>query len=68
MAVLVRFVIIVLCLSSAVVLSARGRSHGYQAGGGIHRAQTTKVPARKAKEKTKKPSPPPERESAHAAN
>ena len=68
MAVLVRFVIIVLCLSSAVELGARGRSRGYQAGGGMHRVQQAKAHGRKAKEKAKKPSPPPEHEGVHSAN
>ena len=57
-----RLVIIVLLLSAPVILSARGRARGYQAGGGIHRAQP-KVHAKKAKPKPKTPTPAPEREA-----
>ena len=68
MAVFVRFLVILLLLSSAVSLSARGRSRGYQAGGGMHRAQQPKVPAKKAKEKPKKPAPSPEHETVQSSN
>jgi hypothetical protein len=68
MAPLVRFLIILLFLSSAVSLSARGRSRGYQAGGGMHRAQQAKVPVKKSREKPKKPSLPPQQETAHSSN
>jgi hypothetical protein len=58
-AVLLRFLVVVLFLSAAVSLGARGRTRGYQAGGGAHRAQP-KLRAKQPKDKQKKPSPPPE--------
>jgi hypothetical protein len=58
-AVLVRFLVVVLFLSAAVSLGARGRSRGYQAGGGARHAQP-KLRAKQPKDKQKKPSPPPE--------
>ncbi|MBZ5568082.1 MAG: hypothetical protein LAN64_09565 [Acidobacteriia bacterium] len=45
-------------LSFTVSLSGRGRTRGYQAGGGIHRNQP-KQRTKKDKQ-PKKPSPPPE--------
>jgi hypothetical protein len=60
-----RFLIVVLLLSSAVSLSARGRAHGYQAGGGTHRLQA-KVPGKKQKEKPRKPAPPPQPPAPHS--
>jgi hypothetical protein len=57
--VLVRLLAVVLFLSAAVSLGARGRTRGYQAGGGAHRAQP-KLRAKQPKDKPKKPSPPPE--------
>lgn len=57
-AVLVRLLIICLMLSFTVSLSGRGRTRGYQAGGGIHRNQP-KQRTKKDKQ-PKKPSPPPE--------
>jgi hypothetical protein len=58
-AVLVRLFVVVLFLSAAVSLGARGRARGYQAGGGTHRAQP-KLRAKQPKDKQKKPTPPPE--------
>ncbi|MGB9103962.1 MAG: hypothetical protein WCC59_04315 [Terriglobales bacterium] len=58
-AVFVRFLVVVLFLSAAVSLGARGRARGYQAGGGAHHAQP-KLRARQPKDKQKKPAPPPE--------
>ena len=58
-AVLVRFFIVALYLCAAVSLDARGRARGYQAGGGVHRAQP-KVRVKQSKDKQKKPAPPPE--------
>jgi hypothetical protein len=58
-AVLLRFLVLVLFLSAAVSLGARGRARGYQAGGGVHRAQP-KLRVKQPKDKQKKPSPPPE--------
>jgi hypothetical protein len=58
-AVVVRLLVVVLFLSATVSLGARGRSRGYQAGGGAHRAQP-KLRVKPAKDKQKKPSPPPE--------
>jgi len=58
-AVLVRLLVVVLFLSAAVSLRARGRARGYQAGGGVHRAQP-KLRAKQPKDKQKKPAPPPE--------
>lgn len=58
-AVLLRFLVVVLFLSAAVSLGARGRTRGYQAGGGAHRAQP-KLRVKQPKDKQKKPMPPPE--------
>ena len=58
-AVLVRFLVVVLFLSAAMSLSARGRTRGYQAGGGAHHT-LPKLRAKQPKDKQKKPAPPPE--------
>jgi hypothetical protein len=58
-AVLLRFLVVVLFLSAAVSLGARGRARGYQAGGGAHRAPP-KLRVKQPKDKQKKPLPPPE--------
>ena len=58
-AVLVRLLVVVLFLSAAVSLGARGRARGYQAGGGARHAQP-KLRAKQPKDKQKKPSPPPD--------
>jgi hypothetical protein len=58
-AVLVRLLAVVLFLSAAVSLGARGRARGYQAGGGTRHAQP-KLRAKQPKDKQKKPSPPPD--------
>jgi hypothetical protein len=57
--VLARFLVVVLFLSAAMILGARGRTRGYQAGGGAHRAQP-KLRVKQPKDKQKKPTPPPE--------
>ena len=59
LAVLMRFLVVVLFLSAAVSLGARGRTRGYQAGGGAHHT-LPKLRAKQPKDKQKKPSPPPE--------
>jgi hypothetical protein len=58
-AVLVRLLVVVLLLSAAVSLDARGRTRGYQAGGGARHAQP-KLRAKQPKDKQKRPAPPPD--------
>jgi hypothetical protein len=58
-AVFARLLVVVVFLGSAVSLGARGRTRGYQAGGGAHHA-LPKLRAKQPKDKQKKPSPPPE--------
>ncbi|MGZ4818135.1 MAG: hypothetical protein ACXVZM_05255 [Terriglobales bacterium] len=53
-----RFLVVVLLLGSAMSLQARGRAHGYQAGGGAHRPQL-KIRVKQSKDKRKKPAAPP---------
>ncbi len=56
---IVRWLMILLLLGSAVSLNARGRARGYQPGGGTHHPHA-KRHARQPKDKQpKKPSPPP---------
>jgi hypothetical protein len=59
MGVFVRFLVVVLFLSSAVSVSARGRARGYRAGGGAHHT-LPKLRAKHPKDKQKNPAPPPE--------
>ena len=61
-AALVRFLVVVLSLSAAISLGARGRARGYQAGGGAHHAQP-KPRIKPLKDKQKKPAPPAEAKS-----
>lgn len=53
-----RILVVVLLVSSAMSLQARGRARGYQAGGGAHRAQV-KICVKQSKDKRKKPAAPP---------
>lgn len=57
---LVRLLVIALLLGSTVSLHARGRARGYQAGGGVHRAQPRQRAKRPKDKQPKKPTPPAE--------